>query len=76
MLIENLKYDENVVVFFVTGKKDYSRVKNLIKEKNYRNVNLIDFCYNMPAQYHSSRNAGKHIDSSRNDQFLHCEICD
>lgn len=49
MLIDNyLKYQENIVLFFVTGKKDYTRVSKLLKTKTIKNIRLLDFCYNLP----------------------------
>ncbi len=48
-LIDNyLKYQENIQLFFITGKKDYMRIKNQLKNKNITNVNLMDFCYELP----------------------------
>lgn len=42
------KYDKNTVLFFITGKKDYTRVKSILKSYNLENVRLIDFSYNLP----------------------------
>ena len=49
VVIDNFfKYDKNTVLFFITGKKDYTRVKNILKSYNLENVRLIDFSYNLP----------------------------
>lgn len=49
-LVDNyLKYQENIVLFFVTGKKDYARVNKLLKIKgNNDNIRVLDFCCNIP----------------------------
>ena len=47
--VENyLKYDKNTILYFITGKKDYSRVKQILKNYSNKNIHLIDFAYNLP----------------------------
>jgi UDP-N-acetylglucosamine--N-acetylmuramyl-(pentapeptide) pyrophosphoryl-undecaprenol N-acetylglucosamine transferase len=53
-MIENyLRFQENITLFFVTGKKDYIRVKNILKFTS-DNIRLLDFCYNIPEVIGSS----------------------
>lgn len=51
-LVENwLKYNEGTDLFFITGKKDYNRVKKIFMQtglNKLENVKLLDFCFNIP----------------------------